>query len=49
MPGWKDEMDFDQIEGYAQRVVNNDGRHEYEKAYGTGQGNDGNEAVSRAD
>ena len=33
MPGWKDDMDFDEIEGYAQHTVNNDGRRAYDDAY----------------
>ncbi len=33
MPGWNDDMDFDEIEGYAQHTVNNEGRREYNDAH----------------
>ena len=33
MPGWKDDIDFDEIEGHAQHKVNNEGRREYNDTY----------------
>lgn len=33
MPGWRDEADAEDIDGFAQHTVNNDGKREYESAY----------------
>jgi hypothetical protein len=33
MPGWRDEADAEDIDGYARHLVNNDGQRQYDRAY----------------